>query len=209
MKMKRAGILLLLLAISIAMVRVLVGTSTPASSSSNNRPEIPVDKDCRAEGWTHTLIGESSEAGVRYQLVDSQDPDGYYHLNVVQVDNAGCKALTYPGDDHPILGNHVPYAVAVDLAKASWSRDMETMGGKQQMEQRLASTTVSLDLGDNIDLYSWDLAALDQLGVNYPDYVKPLDEFASRSEAQEYYEPIYTKQWQKENNYDNRFHGAD
>lgn len=209
LKLKRTGILLLFLTLAVTVVRVMIGTSTPANSSNSNRPEIELDRQCRAKGWTHTLVGESAEGGTRYQLIDSQDPKGFYHLNVVQVDNAGCKALTYPGDDHPILGNHVPYSVAVDLAKASWSRDMETMGGKQKMEQRLASTTVAHDIGDNIDLYSWDLEALDELGVSYPEYVKPIDSFASRDEAQAYYEQFYTDEWQKENQYDNRFHGAD
>ena len=72
------------------------------------------------------------------------------------------------------------------------------MGDKAKMEARLRSTTVAQELGDNINLYSWDLAALDALNVEYPDYVKAIDAFESYEAAQKYYRQIYTDAWYKQ-----------
>lgn len=191
LKKKIVYIPLTLTLVAVCSAVYVLGNSETSSAG------LPMNKDCTVKDWKHTVVGSSTHMGKTYKLIDSQDGKGKYHLNLVVLDNAGCKALTEPIHDRPVLGNFTPPKVAIELAKASWARDVEFMGSKAKMEARLRKTTVAQELGDNINLYSWDLTALNALNVKYPDYVKAIDAFESYEAAQKYYQQIYTDAWYK------------
>ena len=113
--------------LTIALVAVCSVVYVLANSETSSAG-LPMNKDCTVKDWKHTVVGSSNHMGRTYKLIDSQDAKGNYHLNVVVSDGAGCKALTEPSHDRPVLGNLTPPKVAVELAKGVLGKGCQVYG---------------------------------------------------------------------------------
>lgn len=174
---------------------IVVFLLNPSSKSSAEPSGIQYDKNCMRKDGENTVLLDEAYGGKRYQYVFSKvkDPSGWVRLlySIIEVDNAGCKVFT--GER---FASELPTEELQDkIILAYWRSQAISSQKKVHLEEFLANTPIGITSASSLDLFQKDLEALDQLGVEYPSYVKAIDSFDSPEEAEEYYQTIFDDEW--------------
>lgn len=150
--------------------------------------KLEVDPTCKPKQPSELILKERiKETEYQFHVINS------YTYAITKHSLGSCEVLNETGNLVRFSGS-VPDELVSAFAEAFWTYRAKEAGGKSELEKVLASTPLVYGLNAEV-LFSEDLAAMKELEIEYPDYVRPHDSFSSYDEMAAYYDKIYTPEW--------------